>query len=208
VALTRDKVLRAALKLADKGGVEEISMRKLAQKVGVEAMSLYNHVKNKDDVLDGIADLVVGEFEVPEVGKSWKAEMRKRAISAREVLLRHPWATLLIGTRINVGPAMLRYIDRTMGCLVEAGFSYPMADHAWNAMDSFIYGFTQQELSFPLEPAEYATAAQGFIHMIPPDQYPYMNALARLVIDGKHAGLHDFTFGLDLLLDGLERVLA
>lgn len=182
-------------------------MRRLAAELGVEAMSLYHHLANKEAVLDGIAELVVGEIEVPTVGGDWKAEMRKRAASAHQVFMRHPWAVLLVGTRINVGPAMLRYIDATLGCLREAGFSYELADHAWNAMDSHIYGFTLYQLNFPLEPSEYASAAAGFLPLLPADRYPYMRALAELVIAGGHSGLHDLHFGLDLLLEGLDRLL-
>ncbi|MEV0297168.1 TetR/AcrR family transcriptional regulator C-terminal domain-containing protein [Nocardia sp. NPDC050710] len=206
--LTRDRVLRTAMRLADEYGLDALSMRKLAQQVGVEAMSLYNHVANKDDLLDGIVDLVVAEIDVPDIGGDWKAAMRGRAISAHETLRRHPWATGLIGSRINVGPAMLRYIDATLGCLVAAGFSYQQADRAWNALDSHIYGFTLQELNFPLRPDEYAAAATEFLPLIPAERYPHMNTLTNLVITGAHHGVADFDFGLELLLDGLERLLA
>lgn len=205
--LTRERVLQAAVRLADAEGIESLSMRKLAQELGVEAMSLYNHVANKDDVLDGIADIVVGEIEVPAIGADWKTAMRRRALSAHEALLRHPWAPLLIGSRLNVGPAMLRYVNATIGCLREAGFSYETADRAWNVMDSHIYGFTLLELNFPLAPSEYASAAEAFLPMLPAEQYPYMRAMTELVIEGKHSGLQDFDFGLELLLDGLERLL-
>lgn len=205
--LTRERVLRAALHLADEEGLEALSMRRLAQELGVEAMSLYNHVAGKDDLLDGIADMVVGEIEVPAIGADWKAAMRRRATSAHEVFLRHPWAPLLIGSRVNVGPAMLRYVNATLGCLREAGFSYELADRAWNAIDSHVYGFTIQELNFPLEPSEYASAAKMFLPRLPADEYPYMRALTELVIEGAHRGVHDFQFGLELILDGLERLL-
>lgn len=205
--LTRERVLRAALHLADEEGLEALSMRRLAQELGVEAMSLYNHVAGKDDLLDGIADMVVGEIEVPAIGADWKAAMRRRATSAHEVFLRHPWAPLLIGSRVNVGPAMLRYVNATLGCLREAGFSFELADRAWNAIDSHVYGFTIQELNFPLEPSEYASAARMFLPRLPADEYPYMRALTELVIEGVHRGVHDFQFGLELILDGLERLL-
>lgn len=206
VRLTRDRVLRAAIRIADKGGIESLSMRKLAHLLGVEAMSLYNHVANKEDVLDGIVDIVVAEIDVPTIGTDWKSAMRCRAISAHEVLLAHPWASMLIVSRVNVGPAMLRYIDATIGCLCKAGFSYAMADRAWNAIDNHIYGFTLQELNFPFDPSEYAEVAQDFLPLIPEDQYPYMRVLSQRVIDGIHNGVHDFTFGLDLILDGLESI--
>ncbi len=204
--LTRDVVLGAAVRFADERGIEALSMRKLAETLGVEAMSLYNHVANKDDVLDGMVEIVVGEIDVPAIGADWKAAMRQRAISAYEMLLRHPWASMLMVSRINVGPAMLRYIDATIGCLRQAGFSYAMADHAWNAVDSHIYGFTLLKLNFPLVPSEYAEAAKHFLPNLPADRYPYMRTLTLEVIDGSHTGLHDFEFGLELILDGLERL--
>ncbi len=204
--MTRERVLRAAVRLADKGGLESLSMRKLAQVLGVEAMSLYHHVANKDELLDGHADLVVAKIELPAIGGDWKAELRKRAHSAHQVFLLHPWAAMLVGTRVNVGPAMLRYINATLGCLREAGFSYELADRAWNALDSHIYGFTLQQLNFPLDPSEYASAARGFLPMLSSEQYPYMRELTQLVADGAHSGLHQFDFALELLLDGLERL--
>lgn len=203
--LSRERVLHAALRLADKEGIEALSMRKLAQALGVQAMSLYNHVANKDDLLDGIVDRVVGEIEVPSLETDWKTAMRQRAISAHAVLLRHPWATMPLVSRVNVGPAMLRYVDATLGCLVEAGFSFEMADRAWNAIDSHIYGFTLQELNFPFEAAEYSEAAKNGLSLIPADKYPYLNRLTHYVIEGRYDGLHDFEFGLDLILNGLDR---
>lgn len=181
-------------------------MRKIAQELGVQAMSLYNHVANKDDMLDGIVDIVIGEIEVPDLGVDWRTAMRRRANSAHEVLLRHPWATTPIVSRINVGPAMLRYIDATLGCLCEAGFSFELVDRAWNAIDSHIYGFTLQELNFPIETTEYAKVAQDYIPNIPADKYPYMNRLTYQIIDGHYDGIADFSFGLELILDGLDKL--
>ncbi len=206
--LSKQRVLQAAVALADEVGIESLSMRKLGEALGVEAMSLYKHVANKDDVLDGIVDIVAGQIAVPTIGGDWKAAMRERATSAHQVLLQHPWATLLIVSRVNVGPAMLRYLDATIGCLHAAGFSYAMADHAWNAIDNHIYGFTLQKLNFPFEPQEYAEAAEAYLHMIPAEEYPYLNGLSQEVIAGRHDGLADFGFGLDLILDGLERLLS
>lgn len=204
--LTRERIMQTALRLADEGGLDNISMRKLAQALGVEAMSLYNHISNKDEVLDGIADLVVAEIEVPAIGGDWRLALRKRGISAHDVLRRHPWSPLLIASRVNVGPAMLRYINATLGCLREAGFSYELADRAWNALDSHIYGFTLLELSFPLEPSQYVSAATQFIPLLPQEHYPYMRELTQRVIDGQHRGIQSFEFGLDLLLDSLEQL--
>jgi len=202
--LSRERILDAAMALVDRDGLNALSMRKLAQALGVKAMSLYNHVTNKDDIIDSLVDQVVSEIELPSLTDDWQTAMRRRAISAHAVLLRHPWAAIALMSRVNVGPAMLRYIDTTLGCLVEAGFSYEMADRIWNAIDSHIYGFTLQELNFPLEAEQYSDVAASFVSNIPADQYPYMNQLTHLVMDGQYNGLHDFEFGLDLILNDLE----
>ena len=204
--LNAEKVLAAALRLADKQGLDALSMRNLAQALKVEAMSLYNHIEGKEQLLDGLVELVVGELEAPSVGTDWRRAMRGRAITAHRVLMRHPWATMLLVSRMNVGPNMLRYIDRTVGCLREAGFSWAMADHAWNTLDAFTYGFTLQRLNFPLEPRQYASAAKQFLPMIPVERFPYMNGLSQEIIDGRHDGLQHLELGLDLLLDGLEQL--
>ena len=206
--LTRDAVLHAAVAFADERGLEALSMRKLAEVLGVEAMSLYNHVTNKDDLLDGMVDAVIAEIALPEIGGDWKAALRKRAASAHQMLTRHPWASMLVISRMNVGPAMLRYVDATVGCLTTAGFSIAQADHAWNAMDCHIYGFTLLKANFPVEPAEYASAAARFLPMLPADRYPHMRAMTQEVAAGRHSGVNDFFFGLDLILDGLERMLT
>jgi AcrR family transcriptional regulator len=128
--LSKERVLHAAVALADEIGIVSLSMRRLGEALQVEAMSLYKHVANKEDILNGIVDIVVAEIDVPALTGDWKAAMRRRSSSAHQVLLRHPWATMLLLSRANVGPAMLRYVDATLGCLREAGFSYAMADHA------------------------------------------------------------------------------
>jgi AcrR family transcriptional regulator len=204
--LSPEKVLRAALAMADKGGIESLSMRNLARALKVEAMSLYNHVEGKEKILDGLVDLVAGEIDLPRSGGDWKEAMRQRARSAHAVLMAHPWATMLFVSRFNVGPNMLRYVDATIGCLRAAGFSYPMADHAWNALDAYIYGFSLQKRNFPLDPSAYAPAAKAFLHLIPVEQFPYLNGMSQDVIAGRHNGLHQLEFGLELILDGLEKM--
>ncbi len=204
IPLSRERILRTAILMADRGGIGSLSMRKISQELGFQAMSLYNHVANKDDLLDGIVDIVVSEIEVPDLGVDWKTAMRRRANSAHEVLLRHPWATMPLVSRINVGPAMLRYIDATLGCLCEAGFSLEIVDRAWNAIDSHIYGFTLQELNFPIAAAEYVSTAQDYLPSIPAEKYPYMNRLTQHLIDGHYDGIADFNFGLELILSGLD----
>ena len=204
--LTLERALQVAVAIADKEGLELLTMRRLAQELGVEAMSLYHHVANKDAILSGIVDLVAGELEVPAAGGDWRAAMRRRAQTAHAVLMRHPWATMLIVSRPNIGPSMLRAVDATISCLRAAGFSWVMADHAWNALDSYVYGFTLQKLNFPFKPGEYAAAAKQFIHLIPPAQFPGLNGMSQEVIAGRHDGLHELGFGLELLLEGLERL--
>lgn len=205
-SLNRDAILNAAVALADERGIDALSMRKLAETLGIEAMSLYNHVKNKDDLLDGMVNMVVAEIELPATNIHWKLAMRQRAISAQEMLLRHPWASMLIVARINVGSAMLRYVDATIGCLRAAGFTYALADHAISVIDSHIYGFTLLKSNFPIEEQEYAQAAEQFLPMFPAAIYPHARGWAEEVISGRHSGINEFTFGLDLILDGLERL--
>jgi AcrR family transcriptional regulator len=204
--LTPERILRAAIKLADRQGLEALSMRKLATTLKVEAMSLYNHVASKDELLDGMVNQIVGEITLPERDGDWKSAMRARAVSALAVMTAHPWAPMLVVSRINVGPNMLRYIDATLGTLREAGFSWQEADRAWNTMDNYIYGFTLQQHNFPVNPDDYASAAAAYLPMLPADQYPYMHELSARVADRSHDGTHDFGFGLEVLLDGLERL--
>jgi AcrR family transcriptional regulator len=194
--------------MADADGLDALSMRKLAAALSVEAMSLYNHVANKEDILDGLVERVVGEIELPAIGGDWQVEMRKRALSAHAVLMKHPWATMLFVSRANVGPNMLRYVDTTIGCLREAGFSFPMADHVWNGIDAYVYGFTLQRLNFPFEPGEYAEVAEQFLPMIPAETHPYLRGMSEEIIAGRHDGIQEIRTGLDLLLAGFEKKRA
>jgi AcrR family transcriptional regulator len=204
--LTPERILRAAIKLADRQGLEALSMRKLATALKVEAMSLYNHVASKDALLDGMVDQVIGEITLPERGDDWKSAMRARAVSALAVMTAHPWAPMLVVSRINAGPNMLRYIDATLGTLREAGLSWEETDRAWNTMDNYIYGFTLQQRNFPVNPEDYASAAASYLPMLPADVYPYMHELSARVADGTHDGTLDFGFGLEAILYGLERL--
>ncbi len=204
--LSRDRVLRAAIKLADRRGLEALSMRKLATALKVEAMSLYHHVANKDELLDGMVDTVIGEITWPTRGGDWKANLRARATSALAVMTTHPWAPMLIVSRITVGPNRLGFIDATLATLREAGLSWYETDRAWNAMDNYIYGFAMQQQNFPVDPEEYAAAAAAYLPMLPANLYPYMHELSTQVANGSHDGTLDFSFGLELILDGLERL--
>ena len=204
--LGQERILRAAIKLADRQGLEALSMRKLATALKVEAMSLYNHVANKDELLDGMVDQIIGEIALPERGGDWKTAMRARAVSALAVMTAHPWAPMLVVSRMNVGPNMLRYIDATLGTLRDAGLSWHETDRAWNTMDNYIYGFTLQQQNFPVNPDDYASAAAGYLPMLPVERYPYMHEITSRLADGSHDGTLDFGFGLELILDGLERL--
>lgn len=202
--LNRALITKAAVALADAGGVDSLSMRALAKELGVEAMSLYNHIRNKDDLLDMAVDAVIGRIDLPSTEGNWQDEMRRRAHAMRAVFLAHPWAPPLIVGRINVGPGSLAFIDATLGCLRAAGFSYVQADHVLNAIDSLIYGFHLLERSLPVQPQDYATTARIHLPAIDPDRYPHFCALGQLVAEGTYDGVNQMAFGLDLLLGALE----
>jgi AcrR family transcriptional regulator len=159
--LNRDRVLRAAVALADENGIGSLSMRKLGEALGVEAMSLYNHVASRGDLLDGMIDLVFGEIGLPPGGAGWKTAMRQRALSARQALSRHPWAIGLMESRSTPGPATLRHHDAVLGSLRQAGFPVALAAHAFSVLDSYIYGFALQEASLPFEAGDLRLRAAG-----------------------------------------------
>lgn len=207
--LSRDRVLNAAVSLADRDGLGKLTMRSLAKVLGVEAMSLYHHVANKKDILDGMIDQVFGEIELP-VGVDWKRAMRTRAISARRALTQHQWAIGLMDSSGERRPKMLRHHDAVIGALRNAGFSVPLAAHAFAVLDSFIYGFVLQESCLPLaEPEPLRDAAEAVLQELPIEDYPH---LAELTIDHVlqpgYSFSNEFQRGLELILDGLERRLC
>jgi AcrR family transcriptional regulator len=204
--LSRDRVLEAAIRLADQGGLDSVSMRRLGQVLRVDAMALYRHVANKDDVLDGIADLIMGDVEVPAVDVDWKIAIRRSAVSAHEVLLRHPWAGALIESRRQAGPARLRYLDGLLGTLAGAGFTVPDALQAIMILDSYTYGFVLQELAWPFETDDAGEVAAAFASHLPAGQYPNLLAVAGMVAAEPGNAKVDFAVGLDLVLDGVERL--
>ena len=210
VPLSKERVLRAAVALADEGGIESLTMRKLAQELGVEAMSLYYHVANKNDILDGMVDVVFSEIGLPPGGVGWKTAMRERAISTRKVLSLHPWATSMMQSRPNPGPALLRHHDWVIGTLRESEFSIELTAHAFSAMDAYIYGFALQEETLPFDAAEEVAAiAEAFLENFPSDEYPYLAELSvEHIMKPRYDYGDEFEFGLDLVLDGLERAQA
>jgi AcrR family transcriptional regulator len=207
--LTREAVLRAAVALADRDGVAALTMRKLAEQLGVEAMSLYHHVANKDAILDGMVDMVFGEMELPSADDGdWRTAMRRRAFSAREVLTRHPWAIGLLDSRSNPGPETLRHHDAVIGCLRAGGFSVAGAAHAFSALDSYIYGFTLQEVSVPFDSGggDLDELGAAMLERMPRDEYPHFTELIlEHALKPGYAYADEFAIGLDLVLDGLER---
>jgi AcrR family transcriptional regulator len=203
--LSRERVLRAAVSLADEAGIEALSMRKLGQELGVEAMSLYNHVANKDDILGGMVDIVMGEIELPAVGADWKAAIRRTARSAYEVLLGHPWAASLVLTGPGVSYARLRYMDAILGSLRNGGFSAEMTDHAYHALDSHIMGFTMWQVGISAGLVNISTVTD-FLEQLDQGAYPYLAEHAQQHLkerDPEDEG--EFAFGLDLILNGLEK---
>jgi AcrR family transcriptional regulator len=206
VSLSRDRILRAATALADEAGIEALTMRSLGEQLGTEAMSLYRHVRNKDDLLDGLVDLVYGEIDLPVRTPSWKSAMRRRAIAVRQAMSRHPWAIALMESRTQPGPENLRHHDWVLRVLRGAGFTSATATHAYNLLDSYIYGFALQERSLPFSSAEeLAEVGPALIQQIPGDLYPALKAVATdLIASGFDYGA-EFEFGLDLILDALER---
>jgi AcrR family transcriptional regulator len=208
IPLSRVRVLVAAVAFADEHGIASLSMRKLGEVLGVEAMSLYNHVANKDQLLDGMVDLVFGEVDLPVGGADWKTAMHERAQSARQALRRHPWAIALMSTRTSPGPATLRHHDAVIGNLRAGGFSVSLAAHAFSALDSYVYGFALQEATLPLGDTEEETAevARAMMAQVPADEYPHLTefTLEHILQPGYDYG-DEFGFGLDLILDGLEK---
>jgi len=191
--------------LADKGGIEALTMRKLGQVLQVEAMSLYKHVANKDDILDRIVDLVEAEIELPTGDAGWAADIRACAISAYQALRRHPWACGLIMTRLR--PARMRYMDWLLGRLRSAGFSPAFAFHAYHVLDAHMLGYTLWEAGHAIDPEELDAIARTFLPTLPLDDLPHFAEHAHQHLDG---GVGDdisaFELGLDLILDGLERL--
>ena len=204
--LNREHVLRAAVALADEAGIEALSMRRLGQELGVEAMSLYNHVANKDDLLNGITDLVLREIELPS-DVDWKAALRRSAVSAHEVLRRHPWACNLALSPDRVVPVSVRRADWMLRTLREAGFPPEITYHAFHALDAHILGFTLWQLGHGIVDEKHlAELAATFFQTFPPEEYPYMHEHAQQHMTGFGRGEKGaFELVLDLILDGLER---
>jgi AcrR family transcriptional regulator len=205
--LSRERVLHAAVALADANGIDSLSMRRLGQELGVEAMSLYHHVANKEALLDGMVDVVFGEIRLPSGADSWRTAMRKRAVAVRAALSRHRWAIGLMESRTSPGPATLRHHDAVIGCLRAAGFAIDLVAHAFSVLDSYIYGFALQERSLPFDtPEETSQLAQAMLAQFPVDEYPHLAELTvEHVLEPGYDYADEYEYGLDLILAGLER---
>jgi AcrR family transcriptional regulator len=208
VPLNRERVFQAAVVLADERGLESLTMRALGEELGVEAMSLYHYVANKDELLDGMVEVVFSEIELPTTDVDWKTAMRRRAISTREALARHRWAVGLLQSSTSPGPANFRLVNSVLGCLREAGFSVENAVHAYSAQDAYIYGFALQEKTLPIDtPGELAEAAESMRRQFSADEYPHIaETITEHVTKSGYDFADEFAFGLDLILDGLERL--
>ncbi|WP_214407282.1 TetR/AcrR family transcriptional regulator C-terminal domain-containing protein [Pseudonocardia lacus] len=207
--LSRDRVLRAAAALADRDGLAALTMRKLGQELGVEAMSLYKHVANKDEVLDGLAELLLAEFDPPTDDVGWREAMRRHAVSARATLARHPWGPVVL-SRSGPSPAMLRNLDSVIGSLRRSGFSVELAAHAISLLDSYVYGWAVQEASLPFDtPDELAELTGAIMEGFSAEEYPHLAEMGtELIMRPGYDHGRQFEWGLELVLDGLERALG
>lgn len=207
--VSRERALQVARALADAEGLEQLTMRRLAEELGVEAMSLYHHVPNKDAILDGMVDLVFAEIELPPTQVDWKTAIQLRATSVRGVLIRHPWAIRLMESRAAPGPATLAHHDAVLGCFRAGGFSVALTAHAYAVVDSYVYGFVLTELNLPFKTTEETRELAGAIFdQLPPGAYPHLVELTKEhVLKPGYSYSNEFDFGLDLVLDGLERAL-
>jgi AcrR family transcriptional regulator len=208
-ALSRERVLNAAIAVADAGGVPALTIRSLADKLGVKPMSVYHYVANKDEILDAIVDLVFGEIELPHPGGDWQAEMRRRAASARQVLRRHTWAITLLQSRTFPGTATLRHHDAVIGTLRAAGFSVAMTAHAFALIDSYVYGFALSEAALPIHgPEPVAEIAGSMMRRYSADTYPHLAEFTteHVIQPGYDFG-DEFQFGLNLILNGIAQTV-
>jgi AcrR family transcriptional regulator len=207
-ALTRDRIVLAAVRVADRGGLSGVSMRTVGRELGVEAMSLYHHIAGKDDLIDELADWVFTHIQMPTPDQPWRPALIGKATSARSMLTRHPWALGLIESRRNPGPALLRHHDAVLGCLRANGFPIVLATHAFSAVDAYVFGFVLSELNLPIEPGE---SAEEFVRGIElmTEAYPNLaEMLAEQVMGKNYSYADEFDYGLELILDGLEERLG
>ena len=204
--VNRDRVLERAVVVADGEGLEAVTMRRLARDLGVEAASLYHHVSGKDEILDGLVDVVSAEIELPARTDDWRPAIRQRAHNTRSVLRRHPWAVALMASRTTPGPATLRLLDAGIGCLREGGLSVRAAAHAISAIDSYVHGFVLQEVNLPFrDEAELTAMTSAIMEQFPKEDFPYLFELTieHVLQPGYDYG-NEFDVGLEVVLDGVD----
>ncbi|MFC6326281.1 TetR/AcrR family transcriptional regulator [Microbacterium koreense] len=203
--LSKERLVAEAIRMADRDGVDQVSMRRLATALGAGAMSLYHYVANREELIDAMIDVVFSEIDLP-TGDDWQTAMRHRAESTRAVLARHPWATVLMESRTMPGPANLRHREAVTACLRTAGFSVVMATHANWLLDSYVYGYALQVASLPFDgPEQLADAAEDvFLPQLPPEEFPYLNESATELVAAGYDPADEFAFGLELVLGALE----
>jgi AcrR family transcriptional regulator len=205
--LSRDRILHAGLELADGSGVEAVTMRRLGKDLGFEAMSLYRHVANKHDLLDGMLDLVLAEWQVPDGEGNWIHAVRTSAISVHDALRRHPWSAQLLMTGGHIRPARLRYMERLLGELDDAGFDAETTYHVYHLLDGYIFGFSLWEIAYTTIPLD-AEVVSRLMQTIPWDEYPHLAGHRdQHLSEGPHREVSAFEVGLDLILDGLMKRL-
>ena len=205
IPLTRERILQAALELADASGVEALTMRRLGEELGFEAMSLYRHVTNKYDLLDGMLDLVLAEWQRPDGDGHWLQRIRTSASSVHDALRRHPWSAQLLMTGGHIPPARLAYMDSLLGTLRESGFDADSAYHVYHLLDGYIFGFTLWEIAYTAQPMD-AEAVTKIMQAIPWGEYPHLaEHRDQHMSEGPHRDVSSFDVGLDLILDGLAR---
>ncbi len=206
--LSRARILDAALAIADEQGIDALSMRKLGQALGYEAMSLYNYVANKDELLDGLLDVVLDETEPPSTEESWDTAVRASAISVHDALRRHTWAPPLLMSAAHIRPARLRYMDLLLGRLRAAGFDADTTYHAYHVLDGHIFGFSQWEIAYSsYAPTDETAMRELFDTVITTDAYPHLREHGQQhFAEGPHRHVSAFEFGLDLILDGLRKL--
>jgi AcrR family transcriptional regulator len=210
IRLSRERVLAGAVDVADAGGVESLTIRSLADHLGVKPMALYHYVANKGEIIDGIVDLVFSEIELPRIEGEWRTEMRRRAHSARLVLRRHPWAVPLLQSRTAPGAATLNHYNAVLGSLRGAGFSVRMTAHAYALLDSYIYGFALSEAALPINgPDTVAEVAESMMERHPIDGFPHLIEFStEHIMQPDYDFGSEFDFGLEVILDGLARSVA
>lgn len=208
--LSKRRVVVEAVRLADREGVDGLSMRRLAGALGAGAMSLYHYVASKDELLDGMIDIVFEEIELPPEAADWQSAMRRLSESTRQALARHPWAIGLMESRTSPGPANLRHREAVTACLRRAGFSVVTATHANWLLNSYVYGYALQAASLPFDTAdELAEMTEDvYLPQLPPDEFPYLNESAAALVAAGYDPAEEFAFGLDLVLAALEPLRA